>query len=66
MTKNDKKKEYLYNFVGGGWNSEIATSKRKAISQAKKRWNDPKLVIDEKSFRRSTKVEYDNLMGLFH
>ncbi len=62
-----KNKEYLYNFVGGGWNSEYAKTKRGAISQAKKRWKDsPDLVIDEKSFRVSTPEDYNNCLSLFY
>lgn len=62
-----KNKEYLYNFVGGGWNSEFAKTKRGAISQAKKRWKDsPNLVIDEESFRVSTPEDYNNCLSLFY
>ena len=59
-------KQYLYNFVGGGWNSEWATSKRGAIKAAKARWQPHRLVIDEQSFRLSTPSEYIMLMSLFH
>ena len=62
-----KNKEYLYNFIGGGWNSEFATTKRKAIAQAKKRWNDSKgLDVDVNSFRISTPSDYQNLLSLFY
>ena len=62
-----KNKEYLYNFVGGGWNSEFAKTKRGAIAQAKKRWKDsPDLVIDEASFRVSTPEDYNNCLSLFY
>jgi hypothetical protein len=61
------KKEYLYNFIGGGWNSEFATTKRKAIAQAKKRWNDSKgLDVDVNSFRISTPNDYNACMSLFY
>lgn len=61
-------KEYLYNFVGGGWNSEFATSKRNAIKQAKARWVDNKsLVVDEASFRLNNDPKhYEMLLSLFH
>lgn len=56
-----KRKEYLYNFVGGGWNYEFATTKRGAIKAAKTRWESEtitsQLVVDEKSFRVSTSSE---------
>ena len=62
-----QKKEYLYNFIGGGWNSEFAKTKRGAIAQAKKRWADSEgLDIDVTSFRVSTPSDYQNLMSLFY
>lgn len=62
-----KNKEYLYNFVGGGWNSEFAKTRRGAISQAKKRWKDsPNLVVDEESFRVSTPEDYNSCLSLFY
>lgn len=62
-----KRKEYLYNFVGGGWNSEFATTKRGAIKAAKARWKgDERLVVDENSFRVSTPTDYNNLLSLFY
>lgn len=65
-----KTKEYLYNFVGGGWNSVFATTKRGAIKAAKSRWvSEPitsQLVVDEKSFRVSTPSDYQALMSLFY
>ena len=60
-------KEYLYNFVGGGWNSEFAKTKRGAIAQAKKRWAGiNNLQVDTSSFRVSTPRDYQNLMSLFY
>lgn len=63
-----KKKQYLYHFIGGGWNSEYATSKRAAIAQAKKRWahTSGKLDIDESSFRISTPQDESLLLSLFY
>jgi hypothetical protein len=62
-----KNKEYLYNFVGGGWNSEFAKTKKGAIKAAKVRWGtDNRLVVDEKSFRVSTPSDYQNLLSLFY
>ena len=63
-----EKKEYLYNFVGGGWNSEFAKTSKGAIAQAKKRWAQLglSLVVDEKSFRVSTPKDYNNCMSLFY
>lgn len=60
-------KEYLYNFVGGGWNSELAKTKRGAIAQAKKRWAHlADLEVDEKSFRIKTTQDYNMLLSLFY
>lgn len=60
-------KQYLYNFVGGGWNSEWATTKGGAIKAAKARWKgDGGLVVDENSFRISTDSECNSLMSLFY
>lgn len=60
-------KEYLYNFVGGGWNSEFALTKRKAIAQAKKRWaGEANLIVDPKSFRISTPSDYKACLSLFY
>ena len=48
----NEKREYVYNFVGGGWNSEHAHTVEEAIAQAKARWADiPLYEIDTKSFR---------------
>ena len=62
-----KKKEYLFNFIGGGWNSEFATTRRGAITQAKKRYKgNNNCIVDEKSFRLSTPADYNINMSLFY
>jgi|688.fasta_scaffold125041_4 hypothetical protein len=71
MTRLDKliteKREYLYNFKSGGWNSEWAVTSNQAYAQAMERWgDDPKLQIDPQSFRASTPADYQNLLSLFH
>jgi hypothetical protein len=59
--------EFLYNFVGGGWNSEFATSKEEAYQLAVKRWKGSEtLIVDKESIRSSTPTEYNNLMSLFY
>lgn len=58
-------KEYTYNFIGGGWNTEWANTKRQAIAQARKRWGTNH-ELDENSFRISTKDEMKNLLSLFY
>jgi hypothetical protein len=62
------KREYLYNFIGGGWNSEYAHTQEQAIAQAKERWlHAPDgLDVDEKTFRVSTPADYQNLLSLFY
>ena len=63
-------KEWVYHFKGGGWNSEIARTKKQALSKAIKRWKteSPELVnkIDEKSFRVPTREEYTSLLRQFN
>lgn len=71
MTRLDKliteKREYLYNFKSGGWNSEWAVTSNQAYAQAMERWGDnPKLQIDPQSFRASTPADYQNLLSLFY
>lgn len=62
-----KNKEYLYNFVGGGWNSAWAKTKKGAIASAKKRWKgNDKLIVDERSFRISTTDDKNALLSLFY
>ena len=71
MTRLDnlisEKREYMYNFVGGGWNSEYARTVEEAIEQAKQRWgDDTKLEVDTKSFRVSTPESMRAALSLFH
>lgn len=62
-----KQKEYLFNFVGGGWNSVWAKTKRGAIAQALKKYKgDTVCVVDVNSFRLSSEGDYRNLMSLFY
>ncbi len=61
------KLEYLYNFKGGGWNSEYAYTVEEAIQQAKTRWDDNDgLRIDETTFRVSSPSDYQTLLSLFY
>ena len=60
------KREYLYNFVGGGWNSEYAHTRELAIKQANERWSDGKHQPDPATFRVSTPADYQNLLSLFY
>ena len=61
--------EFLFNFIGGGWNSEIAFTKEDAIEQAL--FNHAQtgldcLRVDVDSFRVSTPTDYKNQMSIFY
>jgi hypothetical protein len=60
------KREYLYNFEGGGWNSEYAYTKELAIRQANERWQTTGMQADPTTFRVSTPSDYQNLLSLFY
>jgi|688.fasta_scaffold691112_2 hypothetical protein len=64
------KREYLFNFKSGGWNSEYAFTEEQAIEQAIEKYGNPKtqitLQIDTTSFRVSTSSDYQNLLSLFN
>ena len=68
----DKKREYLFNFTSGGWNSEYAFTEEQAIEQAIENYGQPSadgsgiLDVDVKSFRVSTPSDYQALMSMFH
>lgn len=60
-----EKKEWVFNFTGGGWNSVFAYTKEEAIELAKAKYNDAHSQVDESSFRIPSKEEYDNLLRMF-
>lgn len=61
-----KRKQYIYTFVGGGWNTEWAKTKRGAIRQAKDRWKgNDKLIVNEQSFQIATDEMLRSAMSLF-
>ena len=64
----NERREYLYNFIGGGWNSECAYTVEEAIEKAQNRWavESPKLRVDVKSFRVSTPSDYSSLLSMFN
>jgi len=66
QTNTQPEKEYIYNFVGGGWNSEFAHDKYEAMRKAKKRWSNKPYQIDMKSFRVKSELEYKHLLSLFN
>ena len=62
--------EFLFNFIGGGWNSEVAFTKEDAIEQALFQYGHPNtqtsLRVDVDSFRVSTPTDYKNHMSTFY
>ena len=67
----DNKRQYLFNFKSGGWNSEWAFYEEQAIRQAIEKYGQPNdsskvLNIDERSFRVSTPTDYQSLMSSFY
>ena len=55
--------QFLFNFIGGGWNSEYAHTKEEAQAEAKKKYSSE---VDLNSFRVSTPADYNNLLSLFY
>jgi hypothetical protein len=66
----DKRYEFLFNFKGGGWNSEWAYTLEEAQELARKNYSDPKYRgvcdPDYSTFRVSTPADYRNLMSMFY
>lgn len=60
-------KQWMYGFVGGGWNSEWAKTRKGAIKAAKLRWKDsPTLVPNEDTFHLATEEGLRSAMSLFY
>ena len=66
LVKEEKEEEYLFNFIGGGWNSVYASDIEEAKKKAQSKYNDEKTKVDLNSFRISTPDDYNNLMSNFH
>lgn len=60
------KKEFIFNFVGGGWNTVWAKTKRGAIAQAAKEYKNSNLVPDPNSFRASTPSDMKANLASFY
>jgi hypothetical protein len=58
-----KNHQWLFNFVGGGWNSSFGMDKEEAIKAAVKEYGKG---VDTKSFRISTESEEKALLSLFY
>lgn len=62
-----EKREYMYNFIGGGWNTEYAHTVEDAIKQARARWGDDnRLQVDEKTFHVTNERELRSALSLFY
>ena len=59
-------KEFMFNFVGGGWNTVYAKTKRGAIAQAAKEYKNSNLVPDPNSFRVSTPADMKSALSTFY
>ena len=62
--------EFLFNFKGGGWNSEVAYTKEDAIEQAIFKYGHPDtqehLRVDVSTFRVSTPSDYKAQLSSFY
>ena len=62
--------EFLFNFKGGGWNSEVAFTREDAIEQALFNYGHPDtqeiLKVDTSTFRVSTPEDYKNQLSSFY
>lgn len=53
---------WLFNFMGGGWNSMWAYTEEEAIQEALKKYND----VNINTFRLKTDSEEESLLSLFY
>ena len=65
------KNEYVFNFVGGGWNTIHAYTIEEAIVDAQSiydrdSYKGKPLAVDPKSFRVKEKKEYESLLASFY
>ena len=70
IKERKKQKEYLFNFIGGGWNSERAYYEEEAIEQALLKYGHPNtqehLKVDVNSFRVTTPSDYQAQLSNFY
>ena len=70
IKERKRKKEYLFNFIGGGWNSEMAYYEEEAIEQALFKYGNPEtqesLRVDINTFRVSTPSDYKQQLSSFY
>jgi type II secretory pathway pseudopilin PulG len=55
--------EYIFNFIGGGWNTVHAKNMTEAIAKAKDAYS---IEVDEKSFRLSTPEDLKSNLAMFY
>lgn len=65
------KTEYIFNFVGGGWNTIHAYTIEEAIAEAQEIYDEKApgkmlLLVDTESFRVKEKKEYESLLASFY
>lgn len=66
-TRELKRKEYIFNFEGGGWNSVYAKTLKGAIKEIREEYKDsPTLKPDYSTVRIKTEEEYKYLLSLFY
>ena len=66
-TTTTAQNEYLYNFVGGGFNAEFAASREEATAAAILRWSDSDtLTVNVDSVRLATKADHALALSLFY
>jgi len=61
-----KRVEWLFNFEGGGWNSEYAVTKEEAYRLACERMSNLAKEILADSFRVSTEEDKESLLRIFY
>ena len=62
-----KRKQYIFTFEGGGWNTVWAKTKRGAVKAAMEEYKDSSLLNPiESSVRLATKDVLDSAMSLFY
>lgn len=62
-----KRKQYIFTFEGGGWNTVWAKTKRGAVKAAIEKYKDSSLLNPiESSVILATKERLDSAMSLFY
>ncbi len=61
-----RKRKYLFNFIGGGWNSLYALTVEEAIAQSLIDYADSSLEVNPTTFRVETPGDYDRLLSSFY